>query len=276
MQVTPARDERSRRFMRVRVAERAGVGLDGRPRASEDRIAVLDHAVVLLDGATATSPAPLSVCAYVDALLAALVDRLTATPDADLGEVLATGIVAVTAHLGLRPGSSPSSTVAMLRWTRHTVDALVLADSPVVVFTDSGPEVCADDRLAVLRKQGRLATRADVHARRNVPDGFWVAEADPSAAEHARRRHWPRAAVRAALLASDGVSAAVDDYHLLGWAEVLDLSIKDGPEAVLDAVRTAEHGDPDRIRWPRWKVHDDQALAVVTAECAEPDGWAPR
>ena len=257
--------------MRVQVAERPGIGLDGRPRPSEDRIAVLDTAVVLLDGATATCPAPLPVSTYVDALLAALSDRLAAAPHVDLGEVLAAGIAATAVDLRLRPGCSPSSTVAMLRWTATTIDALVLADSPVVVFTDSGPDVLADERLAVLRAHGHLRSDADVHARRNTPGGFWVAEADPSAAEHARRRAWPRAAVRAALLASDGVSAAVDDYHILRWADLLHLSIKSGPAAVLDAVRTAERGDPDLVRWPRWKVHDDQALAVVTPEPAAPD-----
>lgn len=253
-------------MLSVQAAERAGVGIGGQPRPTEDRISVLDNAVVLLDGATATSPAHTSVTMYVDTLLAALCTKLTAAPNADLATVLGDGIATTAADLGLRPGDSPSSTVAILRWTDRTVDALVLADSPIVVFTDSGPEVLADDRLRSLRARGALRTADDANALRNTPGGFWVAEADPAAAEQARRGSWPRDAVWAALLASDGVSTGVDDYRILDWLDVLELSTNYGPNAVLDVVRAAERGDANRVRWPRWKVHDDQALAVVTVE----------
>lgn len=253
-------------MLSVQAAERAGVDIFGRPRPTEDRISVLDNAVVLLDGATATSPARTSVTTYVDTLLAALCIKLTAAPNADLVIVLGDGIATTAANLGLRPGDSPSSTVAILRWTDQTVDALVLADSPIVVFTDSGPEVLADDRLRSLRAQGALRTTDDVNALRNTPGGFWVAEAEPAAAEHARRGSWPTEAVRAALLASDGVSTGVDDYRILDWMDVLEFSTTYGPNSVLDAVRAAERGDAGRVRWPRWKVHDDQALAVVAVE----------
>ena len=33
--------------------------------------------------------------------------------------------------------------------------------------------------------------------------------------------------------------------------------------AVLEKVRAAERADTQRKRWPRGKVHDDQALALV-------------
>jgi hypothetical protein len=268
----------------VRVAEAPGVGLDGRLRPTEDRVRVLPHAVILLDGATALDPAARSGGWYAERLGTELANRLAAEPRADLAELLAAGIAAVAAAHGLTPGDSPSSTVALLRWTEHSVDALVLADSPVVAFTAAGPRVLADTRLAELRPSRPSGFRARLSAgggfgpehvaalraggrttsrRRNVAGGFWVAEADPAAAGQAVRASWPRSEVRAALLASDGVSCGVDDYGVLDWPGVAELSRGAGPEAVLAAVRTAERSDPDGTRWPRAKPHDDQALAWI-------------
>lgn len=268
---------------RVDVAEQPGVGLDGAERPTEDRVVVLPHAVILLDGATALRPEARGGGWYAERLSAELADRLAADPAADLAEVLAASITAVAGEHGLVPGASPSSTVAMLRWRDEVVDALVLADSPVVVSTASGVRVLSDDRLASLPRGGgyrerlrdgggyggehaaALRTSADRVGRwRNREGGFWVAEADPAAAHQAVRTSWPRAEVTAALVASDGVSCGVDDYRLFGWPEVFALAGTRGPQAVLDAVRQAERADPDGQRFPRPKRHDDQALALVT------------
>jgi Protein phosphatase 2C len=267
---------------RIRVAERPGVGLDGADRPSEDRVEVLGNAVILLDGATSLRPELPSGGWYATMLAEELATRLRADPGVDLADLLADAIRAVAARHGLVPGAAPSSTVAMLRWTDDTVDALTLADSPVIVFTADGPSVLADDRLAALpggAYRDRLragggygadhvaalrSSATTTGALRNREGGFWVAEAVPEAAYRARRATWPRAEVRAALLASDGVSCGVDDYKLfVDWSEVLDLARPHGPDAVLDAVRTAERGDPRGERWPRAKAHDDQALVLV-------------
>jgi hypothetical protein len=66
-----------------------------------------------------------------------------------------------------------------------------------------------------------------------------------------------------ALLATDGVSCGVDDYHLFDWPGVSALALADGPAAVLAAVHTAELADPDGSRWPRPKRHDDKTLVLV-------------
>lgn len=245
------------------LAERAGVGADGADRPTEDHVVVLDSAVLLLDGATAPSPDLPSGGWYAGLLARRLADGLRAAPDADLAATLADAIADVAGDHGLEPRNSPSSTVAMLRWQDERVDALVLADSPIVAFGGFGLDVVSDDRLATLRDEGKLQTGADVRRRRNADDGFWVAEADPGAAAHALRRSWPRAEVEAVLLASDGVSIGVDEYGLFDWPRVLAMTRADGPDAVLDAVRTAEKLDPDGERWPRPKRHDDQALVKV-------------
>ncbi|GAA4664627.1 MULTISPECIES: hypothetical protein [Amycolatopsis] len=246
----------------IKVAEQAGVGLDGRPRPTEDHVVVLDHAVVLLDGATSPSPDLPPGGWYAGLLARELARLLRERPADDLRLLLSDAIAAVAGTHQLLPGSSPSSTVAMLRWDDERVDGLVLADSPIVAFTPDADRL-ADDRLALLRAAGRLGTAAEVRALRNRPEGFWVAEADPAAATQALCRTWPREALRAALLASDGVSVGVDDYRLFDWPEALRLARQHGPQAVLDAVREAETGDPAGERWPRAKRHDDQALVLV-------------
>ncbi len=268
----------------VEVAERPGVGPDGRPRPSEDVVTVLPGAVVLLDGATTLRPGLASGGWYASLLAGQLAGRLTGYPSMDLADLLAAAIRAVARDHDLVPGESPSSTVALVRWNAEVVEGLVLADSPVVVFTEDGADVLADDRIARLPRRGpgyrgRLregagydeshlvalrTSAASVGRLRNTEGGFWVAEADPDAAYEARRATWPRASVRQVLLASDGVSCGVDDYGIFpGWPAVLALAAERGADAVLDAVRRAEEADPDGTRWPRPKPHDDQALAVV-------------
>jgi hypothetical protein len=247
----------------IKVAEQAGVGIDGKPRPTEDHVVVLERAVVLLDGATSPRPELPSGGWYAGLLAEELAVALRAKPDGDLRPLLADAIAAVAGAHGLRAGASPSSTVAILRWSDDRVDGLVLADSPIVAFGPGGADLLADDRLARLRRAGRLNTTAEVQAVRNKPDGFWVAEADPAAASHAVTRSWPRASLDAVLLASDGVSVAIDDYDLFDWPHVLAAARERGLLSVLEAVRIAEAADPDGDRWPRPKRHDDQALVLV-------------
>lgn len=240
----------------VRTAEHPGVGSDGTPRPTEDRIFRLPNAVVLLDGATAPTLQAPSPVAYVDALGAALARGL---PDElSLPDLLADAITTVAD----RDTTSATCTVAILRWNRSHIEALVLADSPIVLFGQS-TEVIADDRLRRLRDAGALRTQDAVDRLRNVPCGFWVAGADPAAAHRAVLIRRPRATLRAAVLCSDGVSDGVDEYRLFDWDTALHTARRHGPHAVLAAVRAAERTDAERTRWPRRKVHDDQALALV-------------
>lgn len=264
---------------KIDTAEAAGVGIDGAARPSEDRIVVLDNAVILLDGATALEEREHTASWYVDHLAAELAARLRANPEADLPDTLAEAIAA----LALTPGESPSSTVAITRWTSATIDALVLADSPIAAFTDQGPDLLLDDRIATLPQRQRgyrtrlsngagfdpdhvaalRAAGARTGRLRNVPGGFWVAEADPAAAYQARTKRWPRSNVHTILMATDGVSCAIDDYQTLTWQRTLELATAHGPQFVLDQVRKAENTDPAGQRWPRAKKHDDQALAMI-------------
>jgi hypothetical protein len=123
----------------ITTAEAAGVGIDGAARPTEDRITVLDNAVIVLDGATALTPGSHTTTWYVDHLAEELARNLRADPLADLRETLAKAITTLTTTHNLTPGKAPSSTVALLRWTDAAIDALVLADSPIVAFTPPAP-----------------------------------------------------------------------------------------------------------------------------------------
>ncbi|AOS65894.1 hypothetical protein [Actinoalloteichus hymeniacidonis] len=285
----------------VEVAERPGTD------RSEDRVVVLPRAVVLLDGATMLTPRERNGGWYAQQLAAELAERLP-SQTADLQTILADAITTLVQRYDLVPGDSPSSTVSLLRWDDEVVEGLVLADSPVVAFTDSGPRPLTDDRLAALRESNRRSEDQDRRqadpvrpdsvdatpptgfrdrlrtgggfgeghraalgaamgrtARlRNVPGGFWVAEARPEAAFQAMVAAWPRAEVRDVLLASDGVSCGVDDYGIFpDWTAFGERARTAGVQAVLDDVRAAEESDPDGRRWPRAKRHDDQSLVHV-------------
>jgi hypothetical protein len=269
---------------RVDVAEQPGVGLNGVPRPSEDVVIVLPNAVIVLDGATTLRTDLPSGGWYAAELAGALAGRLVGSPDVDLADLLAASIKALARQSGLTPGASPSSTVALLRWDEQRLEALVLGDSPVVAFGSNGPEVLADNRLADIPRGGgsyrkRLrdgggygsghldalrSSGEEMDLWRNRDGGFWVAEADPDAAYEARRARWPRAGLRAVLIATDGVSCGVDDYRIFpDWSAVLDLAVSRGAAAVLNMVRDAERSDPEGTRWPRPKPHDDQALVLL-------------
>ncbi|MCS7483077.1 protein phosphatase 2C domain-containing protein [Umezawaea endophytica] len=236
----------------IRTAERAAPG-----HLSEDRVFTTANAVVVLDGVTSTRPPDNNGAWYAQTLGEELLNLLTS--DDDLADLLATAITRIVARHDLTPGDSPASTVAITRWTHEKIDTLVLADSPIITFGRT-TTVIADTRLAALRP----ITRDQVPLLRNRPHGYWVAEADPTAAHQAKRKTLPRADVEKVIIATDGVSCAVDDYQIFeSWQSVLDLITADGPEAVLDQIRAAELSDPTHTRWPRPKTHDDQALALI-------------
>ena len=63
------------------------------------------------------------------------------------------------------------------------------------------------------------------------------------------------------IVATDGVSCGVSQHGLFVWEDLAELPLGD----VLDRIREAESGDSEHKRWPRYKTHDDQAIARITA-----------
>ena len=120
-------------------------------------------------------------------------------------------------------------------------------------------------------------TRPAKLARMNREGGYWIAEATPEAGHHAILRHWSLSEVQAVMAMTDGVSCGVDDYGTpSSWPEAVDLALTDRLEALLDVVHEAEESDQERRRWPRPKVHDDKAAALVLFSRANGGGEGAR
>ncbi|MEU7479982.1 protein phosphatase 2C domain-containing protein [Lentzea sp. NPDC042327] len=222
-------------------------------RVTEDRIRVLPNAVVVLDGVTSRTRPPDRDGGWYATRLA---DELARTVDAGtpLTELLAQAITSLVAEHDLVPGDSPAATAAIVRWDDETIDALVLCDTPVVAFGRT-TDVVEDTRLADLRPD------PDILRWTNRPGGYWVAEADPEAGRQALTASWPREMIKKVVVATDGVSCGVSEYGLFSWDELAELPLG----AALDRIREAERSDPEHIRWPRCKTHDDQAVVRITA-----------
>ncbi|MBG0820090.1 protein phosphatase 2C domain-containing protein [Planomonospora sp. ID91781] len=268
--------------MRVTFATEAAPG-----RPNEDFVAATPDAVVLLDGAGtpagSESGCTHGVAWYSRALGSTLLTTMTQT-SSPLIEILAEGIKTVASMhdftCDLTHAGSPSATVVMLRHSADTLDWLILADSVLVLDTadTAEPMVICDDREALVGAAHRTtmdalpsgspehvaAHRAYVETlrgHRNRDGGFWVASADPLAADQALTGTVPAHQVRAAALLSDGASRLVDRFALTTWRQTLDLLDEHGPAELIRRVRAAEHSDPHGERWPRGKALDDATAA---------------
>jgi Protein phosphatase 2C len=238
-------------------------------RRTEDRVFTTKNAVVVLDGSSRHPGADGDGGWMADTLGHEIRRRLSERDDG-LAQVLADAIADVAQRYGLVPGESPSATVSIVRWARDTVDVLVLGDSPVVALARDGEiRQVRDERLRHVVGHQRRALHdqlspADVErAQRNRPSGYWIAEAVPEAAAHSVRTRWRRDDLDAILVMTDGVSAGVDRYGVpADWNAAFAIAKRD-PNALIDLVHNAEDSDPDGMRWPRSRRHDDKTVAVI-------------
>jgi hypothetical protein len=217
---------------------------------------------------------------YVDHLGLHLIDALSAAPAADLSAVLTQAIEATARELDLRPGDSPSSTATIVRLRGPWLDVLVLGDSPAIL-----PEqVVTDDRISRLP----LAARAefvsrlgsgggydDAHRetlvrlqeqealRRNKSDGYWIAEADPRAAEHAILITRQRADIPWCVIATDGAYDPIAHLGVYTWDTIAQFDNDQLAELLQLCDRWEHDVDPDGRALPRAKRHDDKTLTVL-------------
>ncbi|MFB6891991.1 hypothetical protein ACFCX4_22085 [Kitasatospora sp. NPDC056327] len=155
---------------------------------------------------------------------------------------------------------------------------LVLADSTLALRLPGGVRTVSDHRVSDVTTPQRAALAAEVahlapaaraavfaRAQRrtmNTAQGYWVAAADPGAAGHALVGSVPLTEVRAAALLSDGAARSVDDFGVRSWPDLLRELEAHGPHHLIARTRELERSDPDCLRWPRGKCHDD-ATAVL-------------
>jgi hypothetical protein len=264
--------------MRVRAAQLP------HPPAGADRVIVTPGAVIVLDGASAFGPSPVSPAAYAGRLGAELATAIAASPAAPLTKTLATAISATVSALDLRDDRGPSSTVAIARVSGRNADLLVLGDSYVAYGSADDTVVLTDDRIDQLelphsrRYRHRLAggsgydashsaalreLQAAQRARRNVAGGYWIASADAESAEQAVTRTVPVALLEWIVLATDGTVDTARHLGLDSW-ETIAHSDQAGLSALLLRCHEWEaNADPDGRQLPRAKRHDDKAVVTV-------------
>ncbi|MFI8971239.1 PP2C family serine/threonine-protein phosphatase [Nocardia asteroides] len=250
--------------------------------SDEDRIVVAGDAVVVLDGATAHDPEMPAAGRYVDLLADKLRERMCGSPN--LVEVLEDSITDTARSLEIVQGVGPSTTVAAAQVNRDNLEVLVLGDSSVIVgFSDNSYVIHTDDRLSRLdlpesrEYQYRLSAgkgyddehrsilrrlQAAERSRRNQPDGYWIAEANPDAARHAITAEYPRDAVRWVILASDG---AFDLIPVVGveWPAVAAMTEPELSDLLHRCYVWESQTDPTGRVLPRAKRHDDKTIALV-------------
>lgn len=236
-------------------------------RANEDHLLLSAEFAVLLDGVTQL-PGLETGCVHgpvwlVRRLGAHLTTALSADPAAGLDDVLAGAIEAVCRdHAGtcdLTNPNSPSSTVAIVRERGELLEYLVLCDSSVVFEHGGRVEAVSDGRTGDLLHYDRES----VARVRNRPGGFWVASTAPQAAGEAVRGSVPLDGLSRLLVCTDGISRLVEFFGST-WPSVFELAERQGPRAVIDAVRVQERVRPELLtqRGRRFKQHDDATLAL--------------
>ncbi|WP_418275745.1 hypothetical protein ACNHYB_12925 [Isoptericola jiangsuensis] len=225
-------------------------------------------------------PVDVSPTTYVDTLGKFLIEGLSAEPGIPLTDLLAQAIAATASQLDLCPGSSPSSTVAIVRQDGEAVDLLVLGDTQIA--TPNG--IYVDDRIAHIAQQQRAAYQArlangygydETHTKilatlqteqarhRKVDGGYWIAEADPAAAQRAIMVQVGLETTPWLVLATDGAHRLAQKLGLDNWAGIAAKSSIELERLLNNLYRWESIEDPGSKEFPRAKRHDDKAIAAA-------------
>ncbi len=245
-----------------------------------------EHAAIVLDGATALAPTEVDAATYADALGKLVADQLRAVRGVALPDAVALAIDEVAHRFDLRAGTSPSSTIAILRARDGRADLYVLGDSPIYYGTDDRVNELVDTRLADLDLPERQHYRARLRdgtgydaehqalvtamqerqrASRNTRGGYWIAEADPTAAYHGLTLELAPRDVSWAVLATDGITQPLIHAEQPDWPTIAAQS----PDQLADMLATwhdwERSHDPSGHHLPRAKRHDDKTIAATTS-----------
>lgn len=259
---------------------------------NEDWLVTTSDLVVMLDGATSRTETGCRHGAawYTRKLGAAIIAHATAQA-APLRQVLADAIRDVTAlhpECDLTHPGTPSAAVAVVRLTAEELRYLVLGDVTVVLEVNGVVTAVSDQRISASAPRERA--EADRHsigspekatalivmkhaelAARNTQRGYWIAAADPTAADHAIIGEVSMTAVERLAMVTDGAARYVDLFGRADWASVLRVLSSSGPRGFINRlVRPIEAADPLGVRYPRNKCSDD-ATAVIVDFAGVPD-----
>ncbi|MEU0245274.1 protein phosphatase 2C domain-containing protein [Streptomyces sp. NPDC006235] len=227
--------------------------------------------VVVLDGVTPPTSGTgclHSVPWFTARLGGALTELTVSLPDIPLVDVLSRAIARTAeAHAStcdLSHPRTPQATVVVARWSPEAVEYLVLSDSALLVESPDGVVTpLLDDRLALLPRSALVTDALVDSTYRNREGGFFTAAADPSVARRAVTGTLPRREVRALAALTDGAARWVERFQEGDWTDCFHLLRKEGPQALVDRVRTLERADPARSLPGPSKAHDDATVVYV-------------
>jgi Protein phosphatase 2C len=271
------------------------LSIPGNPaKPNDDAWAQTTGAAVVLDGATNLGEALLpggSDAAWIARFAAR---RLMAHVEAgrDAGEALGAALGdAERSFLGLRRRppkenyENPYASMMFVALAEAGLEALWYGDCAALVARPGAPvEVVGEAfdkraaearRVKMLAEAKGLAPAAGVNrpeflsalraARNgvNTEKGGWLFGPDAKAARHVRRKTLtvPEGAV--VLLASDGFLALSSDYGLYDAGALLAAAQAKGLDALGRELRALEAGDPEGLRFPRFKTSDDATALLL-------------
>lgn len=256
-------------------------------KPNEDWFYASPELIVVLDGATArTDTGCRHGVAWYSQHLGETIVKLAG--NYSLVDVLSEAIKTVAAlhpECDLASPGTPSAAVGIVQLA-DKIDYLVLADVSLVFDSVRGVEVITDPRVSSTGEPARsqaeswpldaperiplvLQMKAGELAARNVPGGYWIAAADPAAAEHALTGSIALSEVRRIAALSDGAASAVDRYGLMSWQAMLEVLARSGPKRFIEQIRRAEAEDPKAIRWRRMKRADDATVVFMDLRTSE-------
>ncbi|MGH8571020.1 MAG: protein phosphatase 2C domain-containing protein [Gammaproteobacteria bacterium] len=261
---------------------------------NEDWVAATSDLIVVLDGATIRTETGCRHGAawYTRKLGTAIVDYAAGRSRA-LRVVLASAIHDVaTLHpeCDLDNPGTPSAAVGIVAVDGDRLRYLLLGDVTVVLDGDRGVSAVSDqrigksataqrtvaDRYSIGTPEKAAALVAMKHAElaaRNTSGGYWIAAADPMAAQYAITGALPLLEVRRLAVLTDGAARAVDMFgQHRSWSEALDAIDTAGIKTFIRGIRSVESADPLGARYPRNKTSDDATVvyAQVTPEVPAP------
>jgi hypothetical protein len=252
---------------------------------NEDWYAATDDLVVVLDGATIRTDTGCihGLPWYVRQLGVAIVAGAVGN-NHDLREVLRDAISYVSnlhsATCDLTHPGTPSAAAGVVRIGTDTIDWAVLGDITVMVKDEKGELTSTtDDRVShtaidlrhecdrhligTPEKMSAILAMKEIElASRNRAGGYWIAAAEPAAADHAYVGSAATPDVRSIGVCSDGAMRALTLTSITGAGGVMELLGSD-PKKVVDLVRAAERNDPLGRRIPRNKATDDATAVYV-------------
>lgn len=249
---------------------------------NEDWHVVTPDLVVVCDGATVRTETGCTHGAawYARRLGMEMMDWIELSPSVSLEEALHGAITDVSGRhvytCDLKHPGTPSAGIAVVHISDDRLRYLVLGDVSIVIDTTSGPMVVSDQRVSATASAERaeadiwpigsdqkaaalLKMKPAELAARNVDGGYWIAAADPSAAEHSITGEVPFDEVKRFAVLTDGAARYVDLFGMGQWSAILDIA----PHRLIEMVRNVENHDPLGIRYPRNKRHDDATMVYA-------------